>query len=110
MSKGDDKDAIEAKSEELSNIMGKTFYAAHRKNETTGFNEDTNSIVSEGQVIKVHSGNMYRVKLSNNHVVTAHISGKMRRQGDGFKVNDGVMVELSPHDLSKGRVIGYIKQ
>ena len=61
-------------------------------------------------MIKVHPDDMYRVKLSNNHVVTAHISGKMRRQGDGFKVNDEVMVELSPHDLSKGRVIGYIEK
>jgi molecular chaperone DnaK len=113
LSKGDDKDAIEEKTKELANVISivvESLFSRDRRNETTGLNADSTSIVSEGQVIKVHSGNMYRVKSSNNHVVTAHISGKMRMQGDRFKVDDEVMVELSPHDLSKGRVIGYIEK
>ena len=48
---------------------------------------------------------MFRVELENGHVVTAHISGKMRKNYIRILTGDKVTVELTPYDLSKGRII-----
>jgi translation initiation factor IF-1 len=48
---------------------------------------------------------MFRVELSNGHVVTAHISGKMRMNFIKILPGDKVTLELSPYDLTKGRII-----
>ena len=48
---------------------------------------------------------MFRVKLDNDHVVTAHISGKMRKHYIRILTGDKVKVEINPYDLSKGRII-----
>jgi translation initiation factor IF-1 len=48
---------------------------------------------------------MFRVELENCHVVTAHISGKMRKNYIRILTGDKVTVELTPYDLSKGRII-----
>ena len=48
---------------------------------------------------------MFRVKLDNGHVVTAHISGKMRKHYIRILTGDKVKVEITPYDLSKGRII-----
>ncbi len=47
---------------------------------------------------------MFRVKLDNEHVVLGHISGKMRRHYIRILAGDRVMVELSPYDLTRGRI------
>ena len=47
---------------------------------------------------------MFRVKLDNGHVVTAHISGKMRKNYIRLITGDRVKVELTPYDLTKGRI------
>lgn len=47
---------------------------------------------------------MFRVELENGHVVTAHISGKMRKHYIRILTGDSVTVELTPYDLSKGRI------
>jgi len=47
----------------------------------------------------------FRVELENGHVVTAHISGKMRKNYIRILKGDNVTVELTPYDLSKGRII-----
>ena len=47
---------------------------------------------------------MFRVELENGHVVTAHISGKMRKHYIRILTGDTVTVELTPYDLSKGRI------
>lgn len=58
----------------------------------------------EGVVEKVLPATMYNVKLVNGHMVLAHISGKMRKNFIRIAVGDRVTVEISPYDLSKGRI------
>ena len=58
----------------------------------------------DGVVIKVLPATMYRVKLVNGHEVLAHISGKMRKHFIKITTGDRVTIEMSPYDLSKGRI------
>ena len=58
----------------------------------------------EGVVTKVLPATMYRVKLTNDLEVLAHISGKMRKHFIRITAGDRVSVELSPYDLTKGRI------
>lgn len=62
------------------------------------------SIVTDGIVVDVLPGTMFRVKLSNGHVVLAHISGKMRKNFIRIVPGDKVSVEMSPYDLTKARI------
>ena len=55
-------------------------------------------------VVDTLPNTMFRVELENGHVVTAHISGKMRKNYIKILTGDSVQVELSPYDLSKGRI------
>ncbi len=59
----------------------------------------------EGVVVETLPNAMFRVKLSNDHVVLAHISGKMRMHYIRILPGDKVTVELSPYDLNRGRII-----
>ncbi|MCX7677760.1 MAG: translation initiation factor IF-1 [Spirochaetes bacterium] len=59
----------------------------------------------EGVVTETLPNAMFRVKLDNNHVVLAHISGKMRMHYIRILPGDRVTVELSPYDLNRGRII-----
>jgi len=61
-------------------------------------------IEMEGEVIDTLPNTMFRVKLENGHVVTAHISGKMRKNYIRILTGDKVTVELTPYDLTKGRI------
>jgi translation initiation factor IF-1 len=61
-------------------------------------------IEMEGTVIETLPNTMFRVQLDNGHVVTAHISGKMRKHYIRILRGDKVTVELTPYDLSKGRI------
>jgi translation initiation factor IF-1 len=61
-------------------------------------------IEMEGEVVETLPNTMFRVKLENGHVVTAHISGKMRKNYIRILTGDHVRVELTPYDLSKGRI------
>jgi translation initiation factor IF-1 len=58
----------------------------------------------DGVVVKVLPATMYRVKLENGHELLAHISGKMRKHFIKITNGDKVTVELSPYDLTKGRI------
>jgi len=58
----------------------------------------------EGKVIVCLPNTMFRVELPNGHIVLAHISGKMRKHYIKILPGDRVLVELSPYDLSRGRV------
>jgi translation initiation factor IF-1 len=58
----------------------------------------------EGVVVKVLPATMYRVKLANDHEILAHISGKMRKHFIRITAGDRVSVEMSPYDLTKGRI------
>ncbi|MCB1583734.1 MAG: translation initiation factor IF-1 [Marinicella sp.] len=58
----------------------------------------------QGKVIDTLPNTMFRVELENGHVVTAHISGRMRKHYIRILTGDTVTVELTPYDLSKGRI------
>ena len=58
----------------------------------------------EGTVVTVLPNTMFRVELANGHQILAHISGKMRKHYIKVLPGDRVLVELSPYDLSRGRV------
>jgi translation initiation factor IF-1 len=62
------------------------------------------NIEMEGEVIDTLPNTTFRVKLENDHIVTAHISGKMRKNYIRILTGDKVKVELTPYDLSKGRI------
>jgi translation initiation factor IF-1 len=63
----------------------------------------------EGKVITVLPNTMFRVELANGHQVLAHISGKMRKHYIKILPGDRVLIELSPYDLSRGRVTYRLK-
>ena len=63
------------------------------------------AIQMEGEVIQALPNTTFRVKLTNGHVMTAHISGKMRKHYIRILTGDTVTVELTPYDLSKDRII-----
>ena len=62
------------------------------------------SIEFEGEVIDTLPNTTFRVKLENGHEITAHISGKMRKNYIKILTGDKVKVEMTPYDLSKGRI------
>lgn len=61
-------------------------------------------IEMEGTVIETLPNTMFRVELENGHVVTAHISGKMRKNYIRILTGDKVTVQVTPYDLTKGRI------
>ena len=61
-------------------------------------------IEMEGVVIQCLSNGMFRVKLENGFLVLAHVSGKIRRNYIRILLGDRVAVELSPYDLTRGRI------
>lgn len=67
--------------------------------------EKQNLIEMKGVVFQSLSNGMFRVKLENGFFVLAHISGKIRRNYIRILLGDHVAVELSPYDLSRGRII-----
>ena len=62
-------------------------------------------ITVEGKVLETLPNAMFRVELPNNHKVLAHVSGKMRMNFIRILPGDTVTLELSPYDLSRGRII-----
>ncbi len=61
-------------------------------------------IEMEGTVIETLPNTMFRVELENGHIVTAHISGRMRKHYIRILTGDKVTVQLTPYDLTKGRI------
>ena len=66
-------------------------------------------IEMEGKVLETLPNTMFRVELENGHIVTAHISGRMRKNYIRILTGDKVKVELTPYDLSKGRITYRMK-
>ena len=62
------------------------------------------AIEQDGTIVEALSNAMFRVELDNGHVITAHISGKMRQHYIKILPGDKVKVEMTPYDLSKGRI------
>lgn len=63
------------------------------------------SIEMQGTVLETLPNTMFRVELENGHVVIAHISGKMRKHYIRILTGDTVTVQLTPYDLTKGRIV-----
>ncbi|MCE8188052.1 translation initiation factor IF-1 [Porphyromonas gingivalis] len=62
------------------------------------------AIEQDGVILEALSNAMFKVELQNGHVITAHISGKMRMHYIKILPGDKVKVEMSPYDLTKGRI------
>jgi len=63
------------------------------------------AIELEGTIMSVLPGTMFRVALANDHLVLAHISGKMRKRFIRLTVGDRVRMQMSPYDTAKGRIV-----
>jgi translation initiation factor IF-1 len=70
-----------------------------------GFMSKEDAIQMEGRVVDTLPNTTFRVQLTNGHTVTAHISGKMRKNYIRILTGDQVTVELTPYDLTKGRIV-----
>ncbi len=67
------------------------------------------TIEVEGTVVEALPNAMFRVELPNGHKVLAHISGKIRKHYIKILLGDRVLIELSPYDLSRGRITYRLK-
>ena len=63
------------------------------------------SIEQDGVIVEALSNAMFRVELENGHTITAHASGKLRKNRIRVLQGDNVTVEVTPYDLTKGRII-----
>lgn len=63
------------------------------------------AIEQDGTIVEALSNAMFRVELENGHQIIAHISGKMRMHYIKILPGDKIKVEMSPYDLSKGRIV-----
>lgn len=63
------------------------------------------SIEMAGVIVESLPNTTFKVKLENGHIINAHISGRMRKNYIRILTGDSVMVELTPYDLTKGRII-----
>ena len=63
------------------------------------------AIQMSGVVKETLPNTVFRVELENGHIITAHISGKMRNNYIRILTGDKVLVDISPYDLSKGRIV-----
>ncbi len=66
--------------------------------------KDDDKIKMEGTVVEALPGTQFRVKLENGHQVLAYLSGKMRKYYIRILLGDRVQVEMSPYDLTRGRI------
>jgi translation initiation factor IF-1 len=71
--------------------------------------EKEEAIAVEGMVVEPLPNAMFKVELENGHMVLAHISGKMRMHFIRILPGDKVKVELSPYDLTRGRIVYRFK-
>jgi len=66
-------------------------------------------IETEGKILEALPNAMFRVELENGHIVMAHVSGKMRMHFIRILPGDKVKLELSPYDLTRGRITFRVK-
>jgi translation initiation factor IF-1 len=69
------------------------------------FMDSKKAIELEGKIISVLAGTMFRVQLANDHLVLAHISGKMRKRFIRLTTGDRVKLQMSPYDIDKARIV-----
>lgn len=67
--------------------------------------KEEGKVLAEGVVIEALPGTQFRVRLDNDHEVLAYLSGKMRKYYIRILLGDRVRVEMSPYDLTRGRIV-----
>jgi translation initiation factor IF-1 len=67
--------------------------------------DSAKAITIEGTIMSVLPGTMFRVALANDHLVLAHISGKMRKRFIRLTIGDKVKMQMSPYDTGKARIV-----
>jgi translation initiation factor IF-1 len=67
--------------------------------------DSAKAIELEGTIMSVLPGTMFQVALANDHLVLAHISGKMRKRFIRLTIGDRVKMEMSPYDTGKARIV-----
>jgi translation initiation factor IF-1 len=80
-------------------------HRVHQRQVAEDMPKKDGAIEIEGRVIEPLPNAMFRVELANGHKVLAHISGKMRQHYIRILPEDRVVVELSPYDLTRGRIV-----
>jgi translation initiation factor IF-1 len=88
----------------LASVRPDRVSSVHRSRRTPLPKPKDDAIVLEGTIIESLPNAMFRVELENNHKVLAHISGKMRMHYIRILPGDKVQVELTPYDLTRGRI------
>lgn len=74
-------------------------------------NQEKQSLIEmQGIIIQCLSNGMFRVKLENGFMILAHVSGKIRKNYIRILLGDTVTVELSPYDLTRGRIVYRLKK
>lgn len=63
------------------------------------------SLRFEGRVEEVLPNAMFKVSLPNQHMITAYLAGKLRKHEINIAQGDGVIIEMSPYDLARGRIV-----
>ena len=88
-----------------SPAVQQTAQSAHNRKTGSRMGKKDDAIELEGTIIESLPNAMFRVELDNGHKVLAHISGKMRMHYIRILPDDRVVVELSPYDLTRGRIV-----
>ena len=88
----------------LRHIARRAGYPVHRSRRPPLPKPKDDAIVLEGTILESLPNAMFRVELENSHKVLAHISGKMRMHYIRILPGDKVQVELTPYDLTRGRI------
>jgi translation initiation factor IF-1 len=85
--------------------QGKLCYIMKNVNTTERIMSKEEHIEMQGTVVETLPNTVFKVQLDNNHIITAHISGRMRKNYIRILNGDKVTVEITPYDLNKGRII-----
>ncbi len=85
------------------------YAATTARDRTTESMAKDDVIEMEGTVLETLPNTMFRVQLENGHVIIAHISGRMRKHYIRILTGDKVKVEMTPYDLTKGRITYRMK-
>lgn len=84
--------------------MAKKDTIEKNKKDSTDKMSKKDTIEIEGKVLEIIPGGKFKVQLENGHIVEAHVSGKIRMNYIRILAGDTVVVELSPYDLTRGRI------
>jgi translation initiation factor IF-1 len=79
--------------------------ASHSSPEARSMNENADKVEFEGEVIEALRGRMFRIQLDNGHETLGYLGGRLKRYRIRVMLGDRVRVELSPYDITRGRIV-----